>query len=957
VRTPHLLALAVVSPLLAGCSEPTPRQRFEEDVVPVLEGHCAASSCHGVSPLAEAQGEIIDWTFLHFAVHEDGTIADIDAAYEAAKSRINTVEHPQLSSLLRKPLAADRGGLVHLGGTQFRDRTTEPYERVLDWIGAENEGGEGAPLSSLTPLQRQFARDVLPELAARQCMNAACHGAFAPFTSFAAPVVIDGAPVFSVAAIRDNYTTARHHLYLGGDTSLSRLLRKVLPVGHGGIAHRGGNAIFFGAIDSGPSRALLDWAEAEKREVLGDESTAPSGVVFVRGPVGSGGAFDHDLFQPGTDLWVLEPPEPGGALRNLTASAHPDGEADVRDPTVRHDATRIAFAMRRSLDDAFNIYEIGVHGGGLRQLTFDEGALPTGGQIANVQPTYGPDGRVFFASTRAGMLADGFDVLDSEIWAVDPEDGTLERITHTPSPEVTPSFIGQGKTYGTLAFTMRRTVGGRYEAPVLRTPLDHNRAYHGDPEIHIHHGVTAGVDIVYGMRTLPDGRHSCILLGRDNQWRAGRLAVFDRQLGPDLPRGQEAEAAVGGFRHAFTPLGEDGEPPSSPTGAAYRHPVPLPDGRLLVSRAGGPLDLEDGAEDVDFGLYLATIEESADSGEPRLASVVPLLDDPSVAEYDAEPIVVRPLEDDPEHEPDWDAARLSETGTLALRHVETLESIFTNPSQSGEKTLRDDLVYLRVVESLPVGLAEQANTPIGLGVHGRNRVLGEVELRGGSAYLQLPADTPFRLQYLDENRMAIGAQHNRWIHIAPGEKFPGGVTPELYPTLCAGCHGALSGDRADVGGPPPDIVTAASVTLATHDNLNPRRPLDPVPVGNEPISVDFRTDVAPLLARSCAHDNCHAPGNPAAGLSLESSSTPDFDSAYEALLQPGPGSGGGRRYVDERGSSSRRSYLIERIVGRELDAPRALDGSCVGEPPLSDAERLMFVRWIDLGAVYRGTAP
>ena len=56
------------------------------------------------------------------------------------------------------------------------------------------------------------------------------------------------------------------------------------------------------------------------------------------------------------------------------------------------------------------------------------------------------------------------------------------------------------------------------------------------------------------------------------------------------------------------------------------------------------------------------------------------------------------------------------------------------------------------------------------------------------------------------------------------------------------------------------------------------------------------------------------------------------------------------------GSSAWSSYLIELIYGRELGAPRALSAPCPGDPPLSDDERMVFVRWIDSGAVYRGAA-
>jgi hypothetical protein len=523
---------------------------------------------------------------------------------------------------------------------------------------------------------------------------------------------------------------------------------------------------------------------------------------------------------------------------------------------------------------------------------------------------------------------------------------------------VTPHFIPTGKNYGTLSFTMRRTIGGRYEAPVFRFPLDNNKAYHSDPEIHVHHGITAVEDIVYGMRTLPDGRQSCVLLDRDNQWRGGRLAIFDRQLGPEIVRGQESQAAIGGFLHAFSILSDDSvSAGGESTGGLYRHPVALPDGRLLVSHAPGPIDLDDASAMPEMGLQLIELIENPDTGATELGKVTVLIDEPGVAEFDAELVVRRPLEDDPDHRHDWDFERIGNTGVVSFRHVETLESILSNLSQAGSKFLREDLAYIRFVEALEVTPAEQAAGPAGLSVHGRSRVLGELPLLGGSVYVELPADTPFRVQYLNSERMAVGAQHNRWNQVAPGEKFPGGVAPVLYPTLCAGCHGAMSGNPNDVGGPIPDVITSASLTEATHVNMNVRRPREPVAIGVAPISVDFSRDVAPLLARSCAKAGCHAATEPAAGLVLEPTPTSQFDAAYEAIMQPGDGSAGGSEYVDASGSSARRSYLIERVYGRELDARRSLDGECKGDPALSEDERLVLVRWIELGASYRGEVP
>lgn len=932
------------------CGSPSPREVFVQDIVPLLEQNCLSSACHGVLPTSEARGEVVDFSFFFVRLRADGTVLDNEQAYERAKSRINTIERGEFSSLLRKPLAPEAGGEHHSGGNEFRKTEDARYLALLDWIRSESGGGEGKSPDALNDNQRMFMQGVLPQLANRQCMNQSCHGSVAPFTNFEPPILIDGAPHFSTAAVETNYEHARIHLHLGGDARLSRLLRKALPLDAGGIAHRGGNDIFFANAESAEASFIVEWADAERTAQLGDELPQLAGVVFVRGPVQAQGVFVQDGFNPGTDLWVLEPAVPGGKLRNLTQALH-TGAADVRDPAVSHDGKRVAFAMRKTAADAFNIYEVGLDGSGFRALTADTQKLAGGGTAMNVQPTYGPDGRVFFTSTRAGHLADGFDVQDSEIWAVEPASGALERMTFSPSPEITPSFIGTGKSYGTLAFTMRRSISARFEAPVFRMPLDHNKRFHGDPELHVHHGVTLTDSIVYGMRTLPDGRFSSVLLGKDNMWRGGALAIFDRQMGPEIPEGSEDQAAVGGYRHAFTRVSAGVASSGASSGGLYRHPVPLPDGRILAARSTGALDLSDPQATPEMGLVIVTLEEARDSGRPRIAKEITLLDEPGVAEYDAEPIAVRPLEDDPTHAHAWDRERSTDSGIFSHRYVQTLEALFSNLEPRGKRTFRSDLRYARFVEALPTSPTAHAGAPGGLGPNMSARLLGEVPLAGGSLFVQVPAETPFRLQLLDQDRMAIGTQHNRWIHLAPGEKFPGGVSPELYPVLCAGCHGGVSGGAGDVGGVIPDVITTASITLATHENLDPRRPLAPLEVGAAAFSVSFEADVGPMLERSCS--SCHSGSAPAAGLALVRTATAHFDQAYETLLAPGSFSGKNHAYVDATTPSARGSYLLERVLGRELDAPRKISGQCVGDPPLTRGEQLDLIRWIDLGALYR----
>ena len=78
-----------------------------------------------------------------------------------------------------------------------------------------------------------------------------------------------------------------------------------------------------------------------------------------------------------------------GALRLLVD----DPEGTVRDPCVSYDAKTILFAYRKSGTPHFHLFEIGVDGQGLRQLT--------DGTYDDIEPCYLPDGGLVFVSGRA----------------------------------------------------------------------------------------------------------------------------------------------------------------------------------------------------------------------------------------------------------------------------------------------------------------------------------------------------------------------------------------------------------------------------------------------------------------------------------------------------------------------------------------------------------------------------
>ena len=58
----------------------------------------------------------------HVRLTGQGTIPDVEHAYETAKGLINTREHPELSTFLQKPLSASAGGESHQQGSPYPPR-------------------------------------------------------------------------------------------------------------------------------------------------------------------------------------------------------------------------------------------------------------------------------------------------------------------------------------------------------------------------------------------------------------------------------------------------------------------------------------------------------------------------------------------------------------------------------------------------------------------------------------------------------------------------------------------------------------------------------------------------------------------------------------------------------------------------------------------------------------------
>lgn len=202
-----------------------------------------------------------------------------------------------------------------------------------------------------------------------------------------------------------------------------------------------------------------------------------------------GSTFANHLASPaavyrGGDLWIRYP---NGSLRNLTQEAGfgaigpqaPNGIA-VRDPHVHWNGTKAVFSMVIGSPGQFQqvpyrwqLYEVTGFGVGQSVSVTLVPNQPQG--FNNVMPAYLADGTLVFASDRPRNGAmhlypqqDEYESAEtiSGLWRLDPSNGQLKLLDHSPSGDFDP-FVD---SFGRLLFTRWDHLQRDQQAEVLGNP-------------------------------------------------------------------------------------------------------------------------------------------------------------------------------------------------------------------------------------------------------------------------------------------------------------------------------------------------------------------------------------------------------------------------------------------------------------------------------------------------------
>lgn len=614
---------------------------------------------------------------------------------------------------------------------------------------------------------------------------------------------------------------------------------------------------FSGAIWASACRATA----GESRPLAGQRLDNPLLVVQLAEARDQGGvpASLRPLEADGARIVLIQP---DGAVRLLTRAFH-----SACEPDVAYDGQRFLFAGKSSETDPWNIYEMTLASGAVRQITRGLGDCRSPGyQSSHYQLSERDDTweQITFVRVDYAAVGDAGTAPVSNLWTCKP-DGSLARpITFNLRSDLEPAIMWDGRL---LHASGRRVEGDPDEAGRVSL-LDIN---------------TDGTD--YAAFVTEAGK------------RIKRMPCATRQsaffVESDSPRwdGAGSLGSVSLIRplHSYRPVTAEGD-------GLYHSPSVLPDGSLLVSRRPA-----DGSG--KHAVYRLDVE----AGRATL-----VFDDPEFHDIQAKAVVTRA-------EPDGRSSSVVDsdpTGKLYCLNVYA-------PDLGGQAVLPSGSVRrVRVVEGvLRQGAAEGPDRAAPV----LRRVLGEAPVwDDGSFNIQVPANIPLELQLLDEDGLAIRTSGWVW-------------TRNRFNQGCVGCH------------EDPELVPENFVVEA----LN--RPSESLPAPPEKRrKVTFLRDVLPVVGAKCAP--CH--GVQGAAPELADALARGARSAFDAVCGTESGGADSVPYVDR--GRARTSPLIWHILGKNTSRP--WDASAVGRSfhgiphdsavQLTEAERQLFIEWIDLGAAF-----
>lgn len=607
---------------------------------------------------------------------------------------------------------------------------------------------------------------------------------------------------------------------------------------------------------------------------------------------------------------------------------------------VSFDAERALFGYKRSAREGYRIWEVGLDGTGLRQLTFasphDAELVKRYGYESNdLHPCYLPDGGIVFTSTRTeyAVLCDSSSRFTAPVLhRMDGDGKNLHSISPNILSEMSPAVLPDGRILYMRWEYNRKGAGAVKCLWTIRPDGTGTSEFYGD-------NIVDPETMLYG-RPIPDSEKVCFLgcshWGPNNG--VGAVFILDTKIDVTLAAAMkritpDVDAQTHGG-YTFRVNGKWVNDSTGKPGPLYKDPYPLAENCILASRKPKGLAWSD-----PHGYDLILLD-----GEGR---ETPLYRDDTFSCWCAYPVRPRAVPPVLTGVVRTDLAKDAAAEWVAMDVYSGLKGVVPGEIKSLrvlDQVPRPWCARIRWNTQTARDAESMAHSALGPWILGLHVVRGEAPVAAdGSAHLLVPAGRCLYLQALDAEGRALQTERTV-VYSRPGEVRG-----------CVGCH-----ERGAAAAPSGEAAKRPAVKLAPDRGL---------PSG----VCDYERTIQPIWNAHCA--SCHASkGKAAAKLDLSGERTKLYCRSYESLVHRGPA------LVGRQGSENGLRNDLPQVPAKSYGAWTSTLAGLVGgfEPSfetfgpaakgmktrfealrkkhpalkLTDAEKRAVYAWLDLSCEY-----
>jgi hypothetical protein len=813
---------------------------FQSTLAPFIANNCTYSTCH-YSPQA-------DFSLL-CTNSSDPNVAKFNFV-QAASFVAPMGQMVEGSEILIRPLAGLKGGINHTGGVFFKDRNDPTWIAWRDWATSVQGYAMANPLTTETKStgRQFFEANVMPKLIARGCALEGCHSP----NGFNDYRLRPGALGFlSEGALKRNYeATINEFMALDTvDVKQSRAVKKTILSSSVGITHRGSAVLedegassdvpcptpfppkdtFDPTISYDPAKPtsvrafciLKEWHRLERADRAASVSPMLAADVlplaFVSRPPNGDNLLQFDTYAGGADLKLADATlgadgvvmSVGTARSGLAACAGLAGkDVDVRGPEWSYDGTKVIFAARPGAASGLDLWLLDVTGNTCQQLTTDNGRAVNGVRVHNFDPVFAPDGRVVFASTRAGTLTQKNFLPNSDLFRTRAgvDFSSPEQMTFLLSSEIAPAFMQDGR----VSFTAEKATPDFYQLSGRRInwdltdyhPLLAQRATSTDTFDTMTSHPSVGYQQATEIREGLDRNFLVVLSDVGAKGGGGALATFNRSIGPfQADRGEVT------FVKSMVVV-DPAATGRAGTKGVYRSPFSLPNGEILASYAA---NVADPAVQVPKFDLVAVNEKTgarrALASDPTLSYV-----EGALGYKRAEKLLFNNI---PQLVFGGFEGPVNGQGQMHFPDLPLLATLLGANLRHGRNVdaFKDGASLKVYIDQPPPGPgAPVSGTQM---VFSSRSPVGTAPLESdGSLRVLVPAGKPLILEVIDRAGNPVFTMSEEH-QVTSGEVITPGAPRGMFNAICAGCHGSISGQELDVA-VKQDALTGASLSIA-HD--------------------------------------------------------------------------------------------------------------------------------------------